>query len=73
VIGVVTPKQPRKANRLPTLVTVKMRRGKVIAREAWYGPKDGTCCPSGRTTTVWTYVHRAFRAGAPRITQAPSP
>jgi hypothetical protein len=72
VIGVVTPKQPRKANRLPTLVTVKIRRGKVIAQEAWYGPNDGTCCPSGRTTTVWTYAHGALRAGAPRITQAPS-
>jgi hypothetical protein len=72
VIGVVTPKQPRKANRLPTLVTVKIRRGKVIAREAWYGPNDGTCCPSGRTTTVWTYAHGALRAGKPKITHAPS-
>jgi hypothetical protein len=72
VIGVVTPQQPRKPNRLPTLVTVKIRHGKVIAREAWYGPNDGTCCPSGRTTTVWTYAHGALRAGAPRITQAPS-
>jgi hypothetical protein len=72
VIGVVTPKQPRKPNRLPTLVTVKIRRGKIIAREAWYGPHDGTCCPTGRTTTVWTYAHGALRAGAPRITQRPS-
>jgi hypothetical protein len=72
VIGVVTPQQPRKANRLPTLVTVKIRRGKVIAREAWYGPHDGTCCPSGRTTTVWTYAHGALRAGKPKITHAPS-
>lgn len=72
VIGVVTPQQPRKANRLPTLLTVKIRRGKVIAREAWYGPNDGTCCPSGRTTTVWTYSHGVLRAGAPTITQRPS-
>jgi hypothetical protein len=72
VIGVVTPKQARKANRLPTLVTVKIRRGKVIAREAWYGRNDGTCCPSGRTTTVWTYVHGALRASRPKVTQRPS-
>jgi hypothetical protein len=72
VIGVVTPKQGRKANRLPTLVTVKIRRGKVMAREAWYGPNDGTCCPSGRTRTVWTYAHGALQAGRPKVTQRPS-
>jgi hypothetical protein len=72
IIGVVTPKQAWKANRLPTLVTVKIRHGKVIAREAWYGPNDGTCCPSGRTTTVWTYAHGVLRAGRPKVTQRPS-
>jgi hypothetical protein len=72
VIGVVTPQQPRKANRLPTLLTVKIRRGKVTAREAWYGPNDGTCCPSGRTTTIWRYANGALKAGLPKITQAPS-
>ena len=72
VIGVVTPKQPHNANRLPTLVTVKIRRARVIAREAWYGPNDGTCCPSGRTTTVWKYTRGELRAGRPRITQRPS-
>ena len=72
VLGVVTPQQPRQANRLPTLVTVKIRRGKVIAHEAWYGPNDGTCCPTGRTTTVWTYAHGSLRAGRPRITKQPS-
>jgi len=72
VIGVVTPKQARKANRLPTLVTVEIRRGEVVAREAWYGPNDGTCCPSGRTTTVWTYANGALRAGKPKVTRRPS-
>jgi hypothetical protein len=72
VIGVVTPKQPHNANRLPTLVTVRIRRGKVVAREAWYGANDGTCCPSGRTTTVWKYTRGELRAGRPRITQRPS-
>jgi hypothetical protein len=72
VIAVMTPQQPRNANRLPTLLTVKIRRGKVIAREAWYGPNDGTCCPSGRTTTVWTYNHGALQAGKPKVTQKPS-
>jgi len=71
VISVVTPKQAHKANRLPTLVTVKIRRGKVIAHEAWYGANDGTCCPSGRTTTVWKYASGKLRPGRPRVTQRP--
>jgi hypothetical protein len=52
VIGVITPRtQP--PNELPTLVTVTIRRGEIVAREAWYGPNDGTCCPSGRSRTIW--------------------
>jgi hypothetical protein len=54
VIGVITPqKQP--PNELPTLVTVAIRRGEIVAHEAWYGPNDGTCCPSGRSRTIWMY------------------
>lgn len=52
VIGVVTP-QMQPPNELPTLVTVAIRRGKIIAHEAWYGANDGTCCPSGRSRTIW--------------------
>jgi len=72
VVGVVVPQQRQRPNTLPTLLTVRIARGKVIAHEAWYGPKDGTCCPSGRTTTVWRYVRGTLRAGAPRVTRLPS-
>lgn len=57
VVGIVTPQQRRIPNTLPTLVQVTIRRGEVIAREAWYGRHDGTCCPSGRSTTTWKYVN----------------
>jgi len=36
VIGVVTPRVQR-SGQLPTLLTVKIERGKIIAHEAWYG------------------------------------
>jgi hypothetical protein len=72
LIGVVTPKQPQSPNRLPTLVTVRIRHGRVIAHEAWYGPNDGTCCPSGRTTTVWKYASGKLRAGRPKVIRRPS-
>jgi hypothetical protein len=72
VVDVLTPQQPSKPNRLPTVLTVEILRGKVIAREAWYGPHDGTCCPSGRTMTIWTYRNRALRAGTPKVERSPS-
>ena len=29
----------------------------IFAREAWYGPFDGTCCASGDVGTTWSYRH----------------
>ena len=71
VVGVVTPQQ-QKPNRLPTLLEVTIRRGKIIASEAWYGPNDGTCCPSGRAVTVWTYARGTLAPSVPRVTRRPS-
>jgi hypothetical protein len=72
VVDVLTPQQPSRSNRLPTLLTVEIVRGKVVAREAWYGAHDGTCCPSGRTTTIWTYRDGALRAGTPTVERPPT-
>lgn len=60
VVAIVTPQQRKRPNVLPTLLEVKIRRGRVIAHEAWYGPNDGTCCPSGRSTTTWRYANRTL-------------
>ena len=29
----------------------------MIASEYFYGPHDSDCCPSGRATTYWLYIH----------------
>jgi hypothetical protein len=67
-VGVLTPRwQPKHV--LPTLLTVVLRRGRVIGREAFYGPRDGTCCPSGRAKTVWKYEHGTLRLASSRVTR----
>ncbi len=66
--GVVIPRvQPK--DELPTLLTVKFRRGSIVAHEAFYGPHDGTCCPSGRATTIWTYMSHSLKPGRSSITR----
>ena len=35
-------------------------------------PHDGTCCPSGRSTTVWTYTHGELVAGKTTVTRKPA-
>jgi len=60
-IAVLRPQQPTKPNRPPTLLRVAIRPGEVLAREAWYGRHDGTCCPSGRSVTTWKYIDGTLR------------
>lgn len=36
---------------------IEIRPGTITVKQRWYGPHDGTCCPSGRATTVWTYAN----------------
>jgi len=33
---------------------LEIGKGKITAKEVFYGQTDATCCPSGRATTVWT-------------------
>jgi hypothetical protein len=33
---------------------IQIRPGTIRVKEVWYGPEDGTCCPTGRATTVWS-------------------
>jgi hypothetical protein len=69
VLGIVTPRQPF----LPStphapLLQVTLRRGKVISHEFWYRPGDGTCCMSGRATTIWHYRHGTLAPGRTFVT-----
>jgi hypothetical protein len=49
----------------------RIARGRIVVTELWYGPRDGTCCPSGRARTVWTYDGATLVAGRPKITAEP--
>jgi hypothetical protein len=69
-IGILRPRH-QAPHMLPTLLQVNIERGRVIGREAFYGSKDGTCCPSGRGRTTWSYRHGAFRIAATRVTKKP--
>jgi hypothetical protein len=42
---------------------VTISSGAITAKELFYGPQDGTCCPSGRATTVWTFNGHTFSSG----------
>jgi hypothetical protein len=74
LIGVVTPRQPLDpdAGHVPLLGSVEILRGKLLAQEAWYGPSDGTCCPSGRAATIWTYASGKLRPSRTIVVLRPS-
>jgi Bacterial Ig domain len=56
-VGLITPQQPRssKASHVPLLGKVRWSAGRLQVDEYWYGPRDPTCCATGRATTTWAY------------------
>ena len=73
VVGIVTPQQPLdpQTSHVPLSHVAAVKRGKVVVSEAWYGRYDGTCCASGRATTIWTYAHGQLRPMRTKILQKP--
>jgi hypothetical protein len=72
LIGVITPRQPRTADvHVPIVGPVRITHGRVMASEAWYGPRDGDCCPSGQARTSWRYVAGQLRPGATVVLRKP--
>jgi hypothetical protein len=69
-IGVVTPQLPSRPGLNPPGLEVKIKLGEVIATEYSYGPKDATCCPSGRATTIWSYADGKLTPGKATVTKA---
>jgi hypothetical protein len=57
--------------RLASLLTVTFHGNEVIAHEAFYGGSDGTCCPSGQATTVWTHSGAGFHRVRTTVTRRP--
>ena len=72
VIGVVTPRHPRAKEVHVSLITAKIVLGAVIATEYFYGPHDSDCCPSGRATTYWLYIHGGLTPQVPKVTKQAS-
>jgi hypothetical protein len=69
-IGVLRPQHPSSPDsHVPLDRPVALRRGRVVVSEAFYGPRDGTCCPTGRATTTWTFSNGKFRAIKTTVTQ----
>jgi hypothetical protein len=70
VVGILTP-QVQLPHELPTLLEIVIEHRTIVVHEAFYGPHDGTCCSSGRATTIWTYTSGHLRPGHPAITAHP--
>jgi hypothetical protein len=71
VAGIVTPQGPQSPHELPSTITLAFKDGGIKAREYWYGHRDGTCCPSGRATTIWTYAAAQLRPSPAVTTRQP--
>ena len=57
VAGILRPHAPLNPylGHVPLVSVGQVAGPKVVVKETWYGSYDGTCCGSGRATTVWTY------------------
>src|SRR5262249_53614318 len=69
VLGIVTTTQPASGFAWAWFSGATIAHGKVVVNEDWHGPYDGSCCPSGRATTVWTWNGTNLVAGQPKITR----
>jgi len=71
VLGVVTPQVRGNLGDHVPLLEVSIRRGEVVSHEFFYGTADGTCCASGRATTIWRYVDGRLRVASVKVTKKP--
>ena len=70
LVGVVFARVHR-PDQLATVVRVAFHGSDVVSREYYYGSADGSCCPSGRATTIWTYSHGTLSPVSTVITKRP--
>ena len=66
LLGVVTPQQPQSLASHPASLTQLQiivcgftpYDAVLVSSESWFGPYDpSSCCPTGRATTIWRYIH----------------
>jgi hypothetical protein len=71
-LGLITPRI-QSAQELPTLLEVRsIGRSDVVVAEAFYGPHDGTCCPSGEAVTTWHFSSDRLTVMSTRVVHRPS-
>ncbi len=73
VVGILTPRQPLnpQTSHVPLLYGLRFNADRIIVKEAWYGPDDGTCCSSGRAVTTWRYVAGRLHANRTVVKREP--
>lgn len=72
LLGTISTSRPTTSH-VPYFSSTHIARGSVTVTERWYGPVDGTCCPTGRARTVWTYNGQGFVMGETDIIAKPKP
>lgn len=61
-------------DQLPSLPgDAQLGDGSIIVPSAYYGPSDGTCCPTGRATTTWRYDGTRLVLDTVRVTKPAKP
>jgi hypothetical protein len=72
LVGLITAQQ-QLVDELPTLLSnPKLTTGAVVVQEAWYGPHDSTCCPSGQAVSTWAYTSGQLRPESTAVTVEPN-
>lgn len=62
-LAVLTPRQrPRRHWHVTLQKVVSMNQREIVSLEFVYGPRDATCCPSGKAATLWVLRNGHIRA-----------
>ena len=69
LLGTLTPQHKTSAMvHIPYIVVNRIdTTGHIAVTEYFYNPSNGTCCPSGRATTLWKWTGRKFIPGRTKI------
>ena len=51
----------------------RIERGRVSLEEAFYGPDDSPCCPTGRAHDIWTVDDGTLVQRESQVTRQPDP
>jgi len=69
LLGLITPRQERNDNHVTLLEIGSFSTSGLTVQEAWYGPSDATCCPTGQAISTWQYDAGKLCYVATRITK----